>query len=59
MKNTYQIQVVRIDNGFVIAANSDDGQRAKRQAPDEKATQKELHDLVDHIFDQPPAKKKP
>lgn len=58
MKTQYQIQIVRIDNGFLIVANSDDGKRAKLQADSEEKVKELMGDIVSHIFDAPPEKPK-
>lgn len=56
MNKQYQIQVVRIDNGFIIVASSDSGKRAKLQADTEDKVKELVQDLVEHMFD-PPEKK--
>ena len=56
MKNQYQIQVVRIDNGFIIVASSDAGQRAKLQADSEEKVKKLCLDLIEKMFDVPEKK---
>jgi hypothetical protein len=56
MNKQYQIQVVRIDNGFIIVASSDTGKRAKLQADTEEKVKKHVQELVEHMFD--PAEKK-
>lgn len=58
MKNSYQIQIGRIDNGYLVVAQSDDGQRRKFAANDEKSLQTQLKDVIDHMFDAPEKKTK-
>lgn len=58
MKNNYEIRVGRIDNGYLTVAQSDDGQRKKFAAKDEKDLQAQLKDVIDHMFDAPEKKTK-
>lgn len=55
----YQITVAGIDNGFIIVGSGDNGQRHKKQAPDEESAKSILKEIVDHMFDEPAKKPAP
>lgn len=51
---TYQIQIQKVDNGFVVQATSDvPGSNKRLVATNEEELKKSLHEIVDHIFDAP------
>jgi len=58
MKNQYQLQIVRIDNGFIIVASSDSGKRAKLQADSEDKVKEICQDLISKMFEAPEKKQK-
>ena len=59
MNKQFQVVVQRIDNGFLIGANTDDGKRWRLSASDEEDTKTKLREIIDHMFDKVEKKKKP
>lgn len=59
MKRVFNIQIQRADNGFIAIAQSDTpGVKSKKiVAVDEAGIKTAAKDLVDHMFDEPPAEK--
>lgn len=58
MKQTFNIQVQRADNGFIAIAQSDESgvKNKKVVATSEDDIKEKVKELVDHMFDEPPTK---
>lgn len=58
MKRVFNIQVQRADNGFIAIAQSDvPGVKSRKVvAVDEQDITAKVKNIVDHMFDAPPAK---
>jgi hypothetical protein len=56
---TYEIRVQAVDNGYTVNCNSNvQGTAKRRVAVNDDDLKKTMHDMVDHMFDEP-AKKGP